>query len=77
MKENVKNIKNLLTILLLYDIIKKIKKGADKMKKQIKIKQTKSNIIFLILGRAIVYAGLYIGSIAFLVWSFQQITVYR
>ena len=47
------------------------------MKKQIKIKQTKSNIIFLIIGRAIAYAGLYIGSIAFLVWAFQQITVYR
>lgn len=47
------------------------------MKKQIKIKQTKSNIFFVIMGRLLTYAFLYMGAIAFLFWAFQQITIYK
>lgn len=44
---------------------------------KLKIKQTKQNIFFVILGRLIAYVVLYIGVIAFILWSLQQITVYR
>lgn len=44
---------------------------------KLKIKQTKQNIFFVILGRLIAYGVLYIGVIAFIFWSLQQITVYR
>lgn len=44
---------------------------------RLKIKQTKQNVLFLILGRLIAYAVLYGGTIAFIFWSLQQITVYK
>lgn len=47
------------------------------MKKQIKIKQNKANLFFVIVGRLVVYGTLYAGGIIFLFWAFQQITVYR
>lgn len=47
------------------------------MKKKIKIKQTKTNIFFVIMGRLLVYGILYIAAISFLIWAFNQITVYR
>ena len=45
------------------------------MKKQIKIKQTKSNIFFVILGRLITGLLIYSSSIAFCIWAFNQITI--
>ena len=44
---------------------------------KLKIKQTRQNILFLILGRLIACGVLYGGAIAFIFWSLQQITVYR
>lgn len=44
---------------------------------KLKIKQTKQNIFFVILGRLIAYGALYGGAITFMFWSLQQITVYR
>lgn len=46
------------------------------MKKQIKIKQTKANIFYIIIGRLLVYSLLYIGAVAFGVWMFLQNTIY-
>lgn len=47
------------------------------MKKQIKIKQNKSNIFFIIIGRLLVYSAIYMGTINFAIWCLKQITVYR
>lgn len=46
------------------------------MKKQIKIKQTKANIFYIIIGRLFIYGLLYIGSIVFGIWAFLQNTIY-
>jgi hypothetical protein len=43
---------------------------------KVKIKQTKQNLIFVILGHILLYATLYIGSITFIVWAFLQNTIY-
>lgn len=43
---------------------------------KLKIKQTKQNILFLILGRLIAYGILYVGIIAFVIWAFCQNTIY-
>lgn len=48
-----------------------------KKKKQVKIKQTKANLFFLIVGRLVIYGAFYTGAIMFFVWAFQQITVYK
>lgn len=34
------------------------------------------NKVYAFIGRAVVYTGLYIGGVAFLVWAFLQNTVY-
>lgn len=43
---------------------------------RLKIKQTKQNVVFLILGRLIAYGILYVGTIAFVIWTFCQNTIY-
>lgn len=43
---------------------------------KLKIKQTKQNVFFLILGRLIAYGILYGGVIAFAIWAFCQNTIY-
>ena len=47
------------------------------MKKQIRIKQNKANIFFVIIGRLLVYSVIYMGAINFTIWCLKQITVYR
>jgi len=34
------------------------------------------NKVYALIGRAVVYGSIYIGSIAFGIWSFTKITVY-
>ena len=46
------------------------------MKKQIKIKQNKLNKIIVIVGRLLIYASIYFGMSAFVVWAFLQNTIY-
>lgn len=47
------------------------------MKKQIRIKQNKANIFFVIIGHLLVYSAIYMGAINFVIWCLKQITVYR
>lgn len=44
---------------------------------KLKIKQTKKNIFYMIIGRLIIWGLLYAGAIAFVIWILKQITVYR
>ena len=66
----------MLTKLKNYDNIFIAKtKEVLKMKK-LKIKQNKMNKIIVIVGRLLIYSGLYFGSVAFGVWAFCQNTIY-
>lgn len=47
------------------------------MKTKLKIKQTKSNMFFVIIGRLLTYGTIYIATIFFILWAFGQITVYK
>ena len=42
-----------------------------------KIKQTKQNIFYMIIGRIVTFLFLYVGSIVFILWAFSKMTVYR
>lgn len=41
-----------------------------------KIRQTKQNVFFLIIGRLFIYSLLYVSGIAFTIWAFLQNTIY-
>lgn len=34
------------------------------------------NKVYAFIGKAVIYTGLYIGSVAFLIWAFCQNTIY-